>query len=425
MPKIKRRYDHFWGPKVAATPLGHGFAARLGESVGGPPYVLIMRLLHTSDWHLGRSLHRADLGAAQAKFLDHLVDVVRTERVDAVLVAGDVYDRAVPPLESIRLFEDALLRMRDAGAAVVVTSGNHDSPQRLGVNSDLLNRSGVHLRTRVRDVGTPVLLSNPAGEVAVYALPYLEPDAVRAELGPGVGRTHADVVTAALHRTADDLARRDPARTILMAHGWVHGGEASDSERDISVGGVGAVPAALFHGFAHTALGHLHGPQQINDRLRYSGSALAYSFSEASHRKGAWLIDLDAPAARQVTFVATPEHRRLSVLTGDLEHLLAAPEFTAYENDFVAITLTDTARPLAAMERLRTRFAGVLNLGWTPPATSAEGAGYGERLRGRSDLEIATDFVAHARGTAASDAEFDVLADAFAAARQGPEGEAA
>ncbi|MDP9436879.1 MAG: exonuclease subunit SbcD, partial [Actinomycetota bacterium] len=136
-----------------------------------------MRLLHTSDWHLGRSLHRADLRDAQAAFLDGLVETVRTERVDAVLVAGDVYDRAVPSLDAVALYDDALVRLTEAGARVVVTSGNHDSASRLGVGSRLLDVAGVHVRTRPQECAVPVLLSDGHGPVAVYGLPYLEPEA--------------------------------------------------------------------------------------------------------------------------------------------------------------------------------------------------------------------------------------------------------
>src|SRR6202453_5007506 len=143
-----------------------------------------MRLLHTSDWHLGRSLHRADLRAAQSAFLDHLVDTVRAEKVDAVLVAGDVYDRAVPPVDAVELCADALNRLHDAGASVVLISGNHDSARRLGFGSDLLDVAGVHVRTRPSALARPVLLEDAHGPVAVYGVPYLEPDAVRDDLPP-------------------------------------------------------------------------------------------------------------------------------------------------------------------------------------------------------------------------------------------------
>ena len=153
--------------------------------------VLAMRFLHTSDWHLGRTLHRADLREAQAAFLDHLVETARSERVDAVLVAGDVYDRAIPPLDAVALYEDALARLRAAGARVILISGNHDSARRLGVNSALIDASGVHLRTRPAALADPVLLDDDHGQVAVYGIPYLEPalDAPRAAAASGAART--------------------------------------------------------------------------------------------------------------------------------------------------------------------------------------------------------------------------------------------
>jgi exonuclease SbcD len=172
-----------------------------------------MRLLHTSDWHLGRSLHRADLRDAQAAFLDGLVETARSERVDAVLVAGDVYDRAVPSVDAVELCESALVRLRETGARVVLISGNHDSARRLGFGSRLVDAAGVHLRTRVRDCGTPVLLEDAAGPVAVYGIPYLEPDAVRTawELPT---RSHEAALTAAMARVGTDLASRPGSRSV-------------------------------------------------------------------------------------------------------------------------------------------------------------------------------------------------------------------
>ncbi len=151
-----------------------------------------MRMLHTSDWHLGRSLHRADLRAAQSAFLDHLVETVRTEKVDAVLVAGDIYDRAVPSVDAVELCEDALLRLNATGARIVLISGNHDSARRLGFGSGLLDQAGVHLRTRPGALARPVMLADGHGPVAVYGIPYLEPDAVRAELPPAAEPENAE-----------------------------------------------------------------------------------------------------------------------------------------------------------------------------------------------------------------------------------------
>ncbi len=385
-----------------------------------------MRLLHTSDWHLGRSLHRADLHGAQAAFLDHLVETVRAERVDAVLVAGDVYDRALPPVDAVDLCGDALRRLRDAGARIILTSGNHDSAKRLGFGADLIDAAGVHLRTRVGDVGTPVLLADTHGPVAVYAIPYLEPAVVGGELPELEGhscddeaptRGHAAVLGRAMAAVRADLADRPGVRSVAMAHGWVTGGARCESERDITVGGVGAVSASLFDGVDYAALGHLHGPQTLAPHLRYSGSPLAYSFSEAGHTKGSWLVELGAAGLSRVEFVEAPVERRLSAVTGTLAELLVDPQFENQTADYVTATLTDAVRPAAAMERLRARFPHILVLSWEPVGAIADARGYAERVRGRSDLDIATDFVAHVRGAAASEGEAVLLERAFESVR--------
>jgi exonuclease SbcD len=379
-----------------------------------------MRLLHTSDWHLGRSLHRADLRAAQSAFLDHLVDVARAEKVDAVLVAGDVYDRAVPPVDAVELCEDALLRLHDTGARIVLISGNHDSARRLGFGSGLLEKAGVHLRTRPGALARPVVLEDAHGPVAVYGVPYLEPDAVRAELPPGqdeIPRGHAGVLGHAVACIRADADARGIARRVVMAHGWVSGGAASESERDISVGGVGQVPAELFAGFGYVALGHLHGQQTVAPQMRYSGSPLPYSFSEASHRKGSWLVDLDDAGTARVEQVPAPVCRRLSVLRGRLADLLGSAAHGRYEDDYVSVTLTDPSRPEGAMDSLRARFPHVLVLAFEPEGVVPDQRGYRARTAGRDDLSIAAEFVRHVSNASPSAAEEQLLASAFAAVR--------
>ena len=380
-----------------------------------------MRLLHTSDWHLGRSLHRADLRAAQAAFLDDLVAVARAEKVDAVLVAGDVYDRAVPPVDAVELCEDALLRLHDAGAVIVLISGNHDSARRLGFGSGLLEKAGVHLRTRPGALARPVVLEDAHGPVAVYGVPYLEPDAVRGELpeagGSEISRGHAGVLGHAVACIRADAEARGIQRRVVMAHGWVTGGAASESERDITVGGVGQVPAELFAPFSYVALGHLHGQQAVAPHLRYSGSPLPYSFSEAAHRKGSWLVELDARGTARVEQVPAPVHRRLSVLRGQLADLLGSAAYTGYEDDFVSVTLTDPRRPEGAMDALRARFRHVLVLAHEPEGAVPDGRGYRARTAGRDDLSIAAEFVRHVSNSPPTAGEERLLAQAFEAVR--------
>ncbi|MGW2326172.1 exonuclease SbcCD subunit D [Streptomyces sp. NPDC001700] len=370
-----------------------------------------MRILHTSDWHLGRSFHRVSLLAAQREFLDHLVATVREREVDAVLVAGDVYDRAVPPLAAVELFDDALHRLADLGVPTVMISGNHDSPRRLGVGAGLIERAGIHLRTDPAGCGTPVVLADRHGDVAFYGLPYLEPRLVREELdAPDAG--HPAVLGAAMDRVRADLAARPPGtRSVVLAHAFVTGGAVSDSERDITVGGVACVPAEVFDGVDYVALGHLHGCQTLTERVRYSGSPLAYSFSEATHRKSMWLVELNADGALGATErVDCPVPRPLARLRGRLDDLLADPDLARHESAWVEATLTDPARPYEPMARLAERFPHVLTLVFDPERPPEDPlASYAQRLRGRTDREIAEDFVAHVRGGRGPDAGESVL----------------
>ncbi|MGW7452868.1 exonuclease SbcCD subunit D [Streptomyces sp. NPDC054787] len=378
-----------------------------------------MRILHTSDWHLGRAFHRVNLLGAQAAFLDHLVATVREREVDAVLVAGDIYDRAVPPLPAVELYDRALHRLADLGVPTVMISGNHDSARRLGVGAGLIDRAGIHLRTDPAGCAEPVVLADVHGEVALYGLPYLEPALVKDEFGTRKV-SHEAVLGAAMDRIRADLAARAPGtRSVVLAHAFVTGGQASDSERDIAVGGVEAVPASVFDGVDYAALGHLHGCQTINERVRYSGSPLAYSFSEADHRKTMWLIDLGAAGEiAGAERIDTPVPRALARLRGRLADLLEEPAYAAHEDAWVEATLTDPVRPDDPMARLAARFPHTLTLAFDPEGRTEEaGASYAQRLRGRSDQEIAEDFVAHVRGGHADDAERAVLQSAFDAVR--------
>lgn len=379
-----------------------------------------MRLLHTSDWHLGRALHGHDLLPAQAAFADHLVEVARTERVDAVLVSGDVHDRALPPVEALQLLDDVLSRLRAARVPVVLISGNHDAPSRLGDKAGLLDPL-VSVRTDPARVADPVLLEDRYGEVAVYAVPYLEPTAVRDRL-PGAdgpeAAPHTRVLARALRAVSADRAQRG-GRSVVLAHAWVSGGDASPgSERDISVGGVAHVPAALFGGLDYVALGHLHRPQALTDGLRYSGSPVAYSFGEAGVAKSSWLVELGPAGLIRVEAVPVPVHRRLARLRGPLERLLVDPALTAQEDALVSVELTDAQLPVDAMAALQRRFPHALHLQWVPEGAAAAVGSYGVLVRGRSDLQVAEEFVVRCRGSRATDDERLLLREALEDARR-------
>ena len=370
-----------------------------------------MRILHTSDWHLGRSFHREDLLGHQGAFVDHLLEVVASEQVDVVLVSGDVYDRALPHVDAVHLADEAFARLAASRARVVVTSGNHDSAQRLGFGSRLIDAAGVFIRTSAASVGTPVLLEDEHGPVAVHGLPYLDPRAL-AEPWQLTARSHQAALDAAMSRVRADLASRSArTRSVVMAHAFVAGAEPSDSERDISVGGVSRVATSSFDGIDYVALGHLHGQHTLTDSIRYSGSPLAYSFSEADHRKGSWLVDLDASGLARAEHVPAPVPRRLARITGEIETLLTDPRLAAHEGAWVQATLTDRVRPLHAMDRLRARFPHTLVLAFQPVGADTATTP-AARTAGRSDHEVTLDFVSALRGAPATRAESELLRDA-------------
>ncbi len=373
----------------------------------GPPSVRDVRFLHTSDWHLGRGFHGAGLLDAQVEYLEHLVQVVESERVDAVLVSGDIYDRAMPAPATVAVLDEALARLRSAGARVVISSGNHDSATRLGFAGRVLDEAGVHIRTSIADLATPVEING----VAIYPIPYLEPSVVAPALQASAP-THADVLRAAMVRIRADLEGRGMPG-VVMAHAFVTGATTSDSERDISVGGVSAVPRAVFDGVDYAALGHIHRPMAVGSRQRYSGSPVAMSFSEAGQVKSSVLVTVQGGQVSQ-DLIEAPVHRPIARVRGTLADLLSDGELSAYEDAWCEVTLTDATRPLGAMEQLRRRFPHTLVLRFDHPTVDLPSRSYADRVRGRDDVDLCCDFTEHVRGGAtATDAERALWATAF------------
>jgi exonuclease SbcD len=403
-----------------------------------------MRLLHTSDWHLGRCLHGVDLLEHQAAFGDHLVDLVRAEQVDAVVVAGDVYDRAIPPVEAVDLLSDLLARLSQI-TTVVVTSGNHDSATRLGFGSALM-RERVRLRTRVATLAEPVMLGDSPDEmVAVYGLPYLDPTTARYQLadqrtspgwdsktdpmpepmtGPMPDRSHEAVLGAAMDRVRADLARRGAGRgavrSVVAAHAFVVGAQPSESERDIQVGGTDAVPAGVFDGVDYVALGHLHSPQAVlgpeghGPVLRYCGSPLASSFAE-TEPKSSVIVEICGADQVRTTLVPTPVPRRMSQVTGRLDDLLGATG-APFVDDWLKVRVTDPARPPDLVPRLRRRFAHLLVVQHQPQddvLPSGVSAVPPADRPGADPVRVAGDFVAHVTGAVPTDDELAVLRRAY------------
>jgi exonuclease SbcD len=387
-----------------------------------------MRLLHTSDWHLGRALHGESLLEPQAAFLDWLLEQAVSQQADAVVVAGDVYDRAVPPLDAVRLLDRTLTAFARAGIPMLITSGNHDSAVRLGFGSGLSEAAGIHLRTSPADLARPLVLTDGAGELAVYGIPYLLPDAVMAELG--ADRSHESVLAAASALIHADAAERGVGRVVIAAHAFVTGGEdsvpeSSDSERDIRVGGVAHAAASVFGQACYVALGHLHGQQLVGTRagqggtVRYCGSPLAFSFSEKDHRKSVSMVDIGPAGEVLVTPLATPVPRPLREVRGTLDELLARADgdLADLAAAWVKVVLTDAVRPAAPMERLRERWPHTIALDFQPEGGLISPETDLSRLARATDpVEICGLFVEYAGGGPPEAAERQVLADAVEAA---------
>ncbi len=381
-----------------------------------PPSVVIMRMLHTSDWHIGRTFHGQDLLADQELVLSALADLVAEHAVDVVLIAGDIYDRAVPSAEAVQVATRALERIRRAGAVLVASSGNHDSAPRLGAFAHFLSAGGLHLRTSPTTAGEPILLADDAGPVAVYAIPYLEPEVAKAALGVSGRPGHQAVLGAAMERVRSDLVGRAGTRSVVTAHAFVVGSFAGGSERSIAVGGVESVTDDVFDGIDYVALGHLHRPQVLTPRMRYCGSPLPYSFDEAGQEKGVWLIDLGADGGVAERWLPLPVVRPLAVLTGTLAEILEGS--ADYEEHYLSVVLTDAVRPLEPMRRLRERFPHALTVAWQPTPGGRGQHSVADPVSAPTDADVVAAFLLECRGCAASDAEQSLLDAALAADRE-------
>ena len=357
---------------------------------------MALRLLHTSDWHLGRTLHEEPLLADQAWVLARLVEVLRETRPDALVIAGDIYDRAVPSAEAVALLDDLLCQVAGLGIPVVAIAGNHDSPERLSFGARLLEAGGVHLRGGLDRVAAPIALG---GRGLIYAMPFVDPEEVRGQTGDEAVRGHAAATERIVAAARADAAGRD-LPTVLVAHAFVQGAaETPDSERPTSVGTAGSVPESTLAGFDYVALGHLHAPQEIAPGIRYSGSLLKYSFAEAEHRKGALLVEVTRGGAPRVEHLPLGQRREVVRLRGTLAALLEDPALARHQGALVEATLDDPGYVFDARHRLQERFAHVLSV--LRPALLPGGEGtFAARVAGAGgdDLALFDAFMATVSG---------------------------
>jgi DNA repair protein SbcD/Mre11 len=374
-----------------------------------------MRILHTSDWHLGRSFGDHRLLGDQAAMVDWLVRVVTEEAVDLVVIAGDLYDRSVPPAEAVELLTEALGRIRGGGAEVVAIAGNHDSAERVAAYDGLTDASGVLIRGGYRRAADVTVRRYPDGPLAIVTVPFLDPllapAALRDELGDG-RPTHEAVLANAVGRARAEV----PAglRSLVVSHAFVTGAAPSPSERDLAVGTAGMVSAAVFDHFDYVALGHLHRAQAVagTNHIRYSGAPLAYSFAETDH-KTVHLVDLALDGSLRVEALAVPVGRPVATIRGRFEELLTDPGLALHAGAWVRVELTDPAPVLDAHRRLRERFPHLVEIERVASVPVGSATLDTARLRRSEPAELARTFWEEVTGEPVPSTVADLLVEAL------------
>ncbi|AJY77853.1 exonuclease SbcCD subunit D [Paenibacillus beijingensis] len=322
-----------------------------------------MKFIHTADWHLGKLVQGVYMTEDQRHVLNQLAAAVAEEKPDAVVIAGDLYDRAIPPVEAVELLNELLEKIVvELETPVLAISGNHDSPDRLQFGAKMMERRGLHLAGQLKADMRPAVLRDAYGEVHFHLVPYADPAMVRYTFGDEDIRTHDDAMKAV---TAKIAAGMDPkARHVLVGHAFVTPGglpqaNTSESERPLSVGGAEHVHAEYFKPFHYTALGHLHQAHYVaQETVRYAGSPLKYSISEENHRKGYLIVELDQDgraAVEKREFVPLRDMRRISASIEELESHSPC-------NDYVFVTLLNDNPVLFPMEKVRAVYPNALHV---------------------------------------------------------------
>jgi exonuclease SbcD len=337
-------------------------------------------------------------------------------------------------VDAVQLATRAFSRIREAGAEIVLSTGNHDSAPRLGAFNDFLAAGGLHIRSSAEQLADPVLLADDFGSVAIYGIPYLEPDVARQVMAIPQARGHSGVLAEAMNRIRLDLGNRPAGtRSVVLAHAFVIGGAATESERcldshdepdagpgsdplfDFKRGTVGSVQADTFRGVDYVALGHLHRRQQITPNMRYSGSPLPYSFSEAGPRKGCWLVDLGGRGLHRVQPLDLPVIRELRIVRGELAEILA--DHQELREHYLAFELTDADRPVEPMRRLIERFPYAVKMEWQPPGQPGNGPDFRISRQGLPDVDLVEAFLVDSRGSGLSPVEGGLVRQALTQGR--------
>lgn len=353
-----------------------------------------MKILHTADWHLGKYLNNQSLLEDQKFILRQLLELIRKENPDVVLIAGDLYDRSVPPAEAVSLFDDTIHKIiSEYRTPVIAIAGNHDSADRIHCYSNLLEKQGFYIRGKLKLPIKPIILNDEHGPVHFYAVPYTEPEQMRYIIKDAKIRSHEDVMRYLITEIFENIPKN--VRSVCIAHAFITGGDPSESERMLTVGGAETVSAQLFDAFSYSALGHLHRPQQFLDgRVIYSGSPLKYSFSEADNQKSVTIIQLDGLGLITVNKKELKPRRDLRKVQGIIQkaefHLAGNDEDNPPSvSDFLEVSLLNETPVIDAMKIIQKKFPNTLKLQWPRKNPSVNEKTFtGESLQKMSPAEL-------------------------------------
>ena len=329
-----------------------------------------MKFVHISDLHLGKRIYDFSMLDDQKHILGEILKVIDSEAPDAVLIAGDVYDKSIPSIEAVELLDDFLYELSGRDLQVFLISGNHDSPERLAFASRLISPTGIHLSPVYSGAVEPVVLTDGSGPVDIYLLPFVKPAHVRRFFPDAKIESYNDALRTAVEALHIDRSRRN----VLVTHQFITGAARSDSE-EISVGGTDNVDASVFDGFDYVALGHIHGPQNIgSERIRYCGTPLKYSFSEVSHEKSVTVVDMGKDGDLAVRTVPLRPLHDMREIEGTYEELTYRPAYEGTNtDDYLHITLTDEEDVPDAIGKLRLIYPNLMCLDYNNSRTRAAG----------------------------------------------------
>lgn len=372
-----------------------------------------MRIIHTADWHLGRSLFEQNLLDEQAHVLQQLINLVKESEIDAVIIAGDIYDRSQPPADAISLLNTVLTSLcRELKVPTIVIAGNHDNPERIGFAQEMLSSQHLYMVGPLGGFWQPIQIEDRHGPVFFCPLPYADPAFIRYFAGDEKIRDHHTGLQAMIRHLTGALP--DSARKVAIAHAFVKGAEESESERPLTaVGGAGQVPTSLFNAFNYSALGHLHRPQSIGDgRIRYSGSLLKYSFAEAQHRKGVTMLEIGATGETiSLENIPLSPPRDVRCIEGFLEEILAGPKNGESRDDYLRVTLFDKGALLDPMGKLRQVYPHVLDIQRPGLHNVSASIGSERDFRNISEVDLFNSFYRQVTGEHLADKESQVLSN--------------